>query len=55
MEQHINRYTKYINEALQKIDINTATYKDHLHKVFEWWGCIHLSQESGTIDQRYNK
>jgi superfamily II DNA or RNA helicase len=49
MEQHINRYTKYINEALQKIDINTATYKDHLHKVFEWWGCIHLSQESGTI------
>ena len=49
MEVHINRYTKYINEALQKIDIDTATYKEHLHKVFEWYGCIHLSQESGTI------
>ena len=49
MEQHINRYTKYINEALQKIDIDIATYKEHLHKVFEWYGCIHLSQESGTI------
>jgi superfamily II DNA or RNA helicase len=49
MEQHVQRYIKYINEALQKIDIDTATYKEHLHKVFEWYGCIHLSQESGTI------
>jgi superfamily II DNA or RNA helicase len=49
MEQHINRYTKYINEALQNIDIDTATYKEHLHKVFEWYGCINLSLQSGTI------
>ncbi len=49
MEQHIQRYTKYIHEALQKVDIDTATYKDHLHKVFEWYGCIQLSRESGRI------
>lgn len=53
MEQHIQRYTKYIHEALQKIDIDTATYKEHLHKVFEWYGCIHLSQESGMIVLRW--
>ena len=48
MEQHIQRYTKYINEALQKVDIDTATYKEHLHKVFEWYGCIILSRQSDT-------
>jgi superfamily II DNA or RNA helicase len=48
MEQHIQQYTKYINEALQKVDIDTATYKEHLHKVFEWYGCIILSRQSDT-------
>lgn len=49
MEHHIQRYTKYIHEALQKVDIGTATYKEHLHKVFEWYGCIELSRESGRV------
>jgi hypothetical protein len=48
MEKYIHLYTKYIHEALQKVDINTATYKEHLHKVFEWYGCIELSRQSGT-------
>ena len=43
MEQHLLRYTKYINEDLYGIDLDTATYKDHLHKSFEWFACIQLS------------
>jgi len=53
MEQHIQRYTTYIHEALHNIDVNTATYKEHLHKVFEWYGCICLSRQSGNIVQRW--
>jgi len=53
MEQHIQRYTKYIHEALQNKDIDTATYKEHLHMVFEWYGCIALSHQSGNIVQRW--
>jgi superfamily II DNA or RNA helicase len=44
---HIHRYTKYIFEAVREMDIDAATYKDHLHKVFEWYGCIQLTHETG--------
>ena len=53
MEQHIERYTKYIHEMVHKLDIYTATYKEHLHKVFEWYGCIELSRQSGTVVLRW--
>lgn len=53
MEQHIQRYTKYIHEVIHKMDLETATYKDHLHKVFEWYGCIQLSRESGRAVLRW--
>ena len=49
MEQHILRYTKYIYEDLHDIDIDTATYKDHLHKSFEWFACIQLSVQHNSI------
>ena len=38
-------YTKYIHEDLKGIDIDTATFKDHLHKPFEWFACIQLSKK----------
>jgi superfamily II DNA or RNA helicase len=53
MEQHVQRYTKYIYEAVRKMDLDAATYKDHLHKVFEWYGCIQLSRESGRTVLRW--
>ena len=53
MEQHIERYTKYIHEMVHKLDIYTATYKEHLHKAFEWYGCIELSRQSGTVVLRW--
>jgi superfamily II DNA or RNA helicase len=49
MEQHIQRYTKYIHEDLYNIDINIATYKEHLHKSFEWFACIQLSVQYNSI------
>ena len=53
MEQHVQRYTKYIHEMVRTMDLDTATYKDHLHKVFEWYGCIQLSRDSGHIVLRW--
>jgi len=50
MEQHIKRYTKYIHEAIAGIDIDTATYQKDLHKVFEWYGCINLSNKHKSIN-----
>ena len=50
---HIQRYTKYVNEALYKVDIDTATYKDHLHKIFEWIWCIFLTNEYHSIFLRW--
>jgi superfamily II DNA or RNA helicase len=47
MEEHIRRYKKYIYELIKNLDLNHATYKEHLHKVFEYYGCIQLSQQSG--------
>ena len=53
MEQHIQRYTKYIYEDLYTIDIDTATYKEHLHKSFEWFACIQLSKQYNSIFTRW--
>ena len=53
MEQHIKRYTKYIHEAITGIDIDTATYQKDLHKVFEWYGCINLSNTHNSINLRW--
>ena len=49
IEEHIRRYTKYINEDLSAIKIDTATYKDNLHKSFEWFACIELSKKYNSI------
>lgn len=49
IEAHIRRYTKYIHEDLSAIKIDTATYKDHLHKSFEWFACIELSKKYNSI------
>ena len=38
--EHILRYKKYIHEDLSSIDIDSATYKEHLHKSFEWFACF---------------
>ena len=53
MEQHIQRYIKYIYEDLFTIDIDTATYKEHLHKSFEWFACIQLSNQYNSIFTRW--
>lgn len=53
MEQHIQRYIKYIYEDLYTIDIDTATYKEHLHKSFEWFACIQLSNQYNSIFLRW--
>ena len=53
VEQHIQRYTKYIHEDLSSVDIDTATYKDHLHKIFEWLWCIILTNEHNSIFLRW--
>ena len=53
IEKHIQRYTKYIHEDLSSIDVDTATYKDHLHKIFEWLWCIVLSDEHNSIFLRW--
>ena len=53
MEQHILRYTKYIFEDLSNIDIDIATYKEHLHKSFEWYACIQLSLQYNSIFLRW--
>ena len=53
MEQHILRYKKYIYEDLSTIDIDTATYKEHLHKSFEWFACIKLSIQYNSIFLRW--
>jgi len=53
MEQHIQRYTKYIQEDLYTIDIDTATYKEHLHKSFEWFACIQMSNQYNSIFLRW--
>ena len=52
-ENHIRMYTKYIHEQLKNIDINTATYKNHLHKVFELLWCIRLTEEKQSIFLRW--
>jgi superfamily II DNA or RNA helicase len=49
MEQHIQRYTRYIQEDFYNIDIDTATYKEHLHKSFELFACIQLSKQYNSI------
>ena len=49
MEQHIQCYTKRICEDLAGLDIDTATYKEHLHKSFEWFACIELSKLYNSI------
>ena len=49
MEQLILRYKKYIHEDLSTLDIDTATYKEHLHKSFEWFACIQLSIQYNSI------
>jgi superfamily II DNA or RNA helicase len=53
VEQHIQRYTKYIHEDISSVDIDTATYKDHLHKIFEWLWCIILTKEYNSIFLRW--
>jgi superfamily II DNA or RNA helicase len=53
VEQHVQRYTKYIHEDLSSVDIDTATYKDHLHKIFEWLWCIFLTKEHHSIFLRW--
>ena len=51
--EHILRYKKYIHEDLSSIDIDTATYKEHLHKSFEWFACIQLSIQYNSIFLRW--
>jgi hypothetical protein len=53
MDQHIQLYTKYIYEDLYNIDIDNATYKEHLHKSFEWFACIQLSKQHNSIFTRW--
>ena len=53
MEQHIARYTKYIHEDLSTLDVETATYKEHLHKSFEWFACMRLSLQYDSIFLRW--
>jgi len=53
VEHHVQRYTKYIHEDLSSVDIDTATYKDHLHKIFEWLWCIILTKEHHSIFLRW--
>jgi superfamily II DNA or RNA helicase len=53
MEQHIQRYEKYIKEDLSGIVIDTATYKENLHKSFEWYACIQLSLQYKSIFLRW--
>ena len=53
MEQHIQRYEKYIKEDLSDIVIDTATYKENLHKSFEWYACIQLSIQYKSIFLRW--
>jgi predicted helicase len=53
LTNHIDRYTKYIYEDLSNLDITTATYKDHLHKSFEWFSCIQLSLKYNSIFIRW--
>ncbi len=53
MEQHITRYTKYIHEDLSTLDVETATYKEHLHKSFEWFACMRLSIQYDSIFLRW--
>ena len=53
MEQHIARYTKYIHEDLSTLDVETATYKEHLHKSFEWFACMRLSIQYDSIFLRW--
>ena len=53
MEQHVLRYTKYIHDDLSDIDMDTATYKEHLHKSFEWFACIQLSTQYNSIFLRW--
>jgi superfamily II DNA or RNA helicase len=53
MEQHIARYTKYIHEDLSALDVETATYKEHLHKSFEWFACMRLSIQYDSIFLRW--
>ena len=49
MEQHIERYTKRIHEDMTGLDVDTATYKDHLHKTFEWLWCIVLMKQYKSV------
>lgn len=53
MEQHIQRYRKYIKEDILGIEIDTATYREHLHKSFEWFACIQLSIQYKSIFLRW--
>lgn len=53
MEQHLARYTKYIHEDLSALDVETATYKEHLHKSFEWFACMRLSIQYDSIFLRW--
>jgi len=53
IQLHIQRYTNYIHEDLSLVDIDTATYKDHLHKIFEWLWCIVLTKEHHSIFLRW--
>jgi len=53
VEQHVRLYTKYIHEDLLSIDVDTSTYKDHLHKIFEWLWCIILTKEHHSIFLRW--
>jgi superfamily II DNA/RNA helicase len=53
MEQHILLYTKYIHEDLSTIDIDIASYKEQLHKSFEWFACIKLSLQYNSIFLRW--
>jgi superfamily II DNA or RNA helicase len=53
MEQHLARYTKYIHEDLSTLDVETATYKEHLHKSFEWFACMRLSIQYDSIFLRW--
>lgn len=49
MEEHIRRYGRYIHDDLLYVDIDKATYKEHLHKSFEWFACIKLSIQYKSI------
>ena len=58
IEKHIQIYNIYIYDKVKNIldsgkKYEDFDYKSDLHKIFEYFTCIKLTQETGTIFQEY--